>query len=799
MTVAPSFYGTSSYIDKVGPIPSTNPELIPANYPGRQRVLPFTSDTFGVITQLGYAEGDPAPGYTWWTYTISTGNPTLTGQYGSTVISHPTGLDAESSLVIDNVIPLDSSRVFITGSINNFHSPTPLPTQYFVQVLQLGADNTITLGTPVFISTFTNTTGGWRDANMTNGTTGYFLQSSTVVAAGYPNFAAPVASLVASDTVVVGVSLIHHYADGPGTVNGEAMARKFNISGLTVTPASSGWSTVMTVTGTETSLPVFQLLDAEKLTNNKATFLTLVGPNCELRAFTADSTTMTSSTHNVITALSACADGSERYYGMVNVSDGRLGIYVSDSSPSFSKAWFYAETGAINSTVISDVWTGPGWASRNLTTPNSGLFVSYFDGALGVVGEIRWDDTGVASLVGPTTLNSMLFDGEAYAEVVGNFAILVSPYDNGFGNSSTSPGSRVTIIQLEGAGTVLPSGFITPIQSTSSGIASFVKLLGDFTLVHVNGNEDITNADVALVFNDYDEDGTLWLVSQVTGWWTTPDPDSIDTERGWSDGSYYDTGRYKARVFTIAGTFIPKESNGHYVQRARDRLIRAVATIRRTGVAFIAKEADTTAPPPFSSTDDYTNIAKYSFVLPSGAPLIDTVSMTGRNDWAITFRAPDPTKYSVTPAPVAAFESHPTFYSDFDATYALYSNAIATGLTYSGTEGNVNQVDVNNIGNYRTPCTIQLTGPVTAPPLTISNAATGQSIVITHTVGAGQVLKIDTNTRRVTLDGAYDYRYYLAPDVDWIYIDPGVNTIQADTGTNPDALLELQFRHGWIG
>jgi hypothetical protein len=460
-----------------------------------------------------------------------------------------------------------------------------------------------------------------------------------------------------------------------------------------------------------------------------------------------------------------------------------------------------SETATLSSsTITGGAYWGPSTTSHTLRTPNGGILVAGNDGGSALIGEVRWDATNVASLVGPTTVDFILFDGEALTSIWGTKAFTLSFY-NAFGTDFI-PDSAVsaTLFLLEAVPTISGGGGggVIVVPADSGGQGAFAKLLSDFTIAHVNGTEDIQSADVALAFNAVDDDGTLWIVSQVVGWWTTPEPDSIDTERGWSDGSYYDTGRYKARVFTVTGTFIPKVSNGHYVQKARDRLLRAVNTVRRTGVAFIAKEADVTAPAPIGS-DDYTTIAKYSYVLPSGAPLIDTVSMTGRNDWAITFRAPDPTKYSVTPAPVAVFESNPMFYSVFVTTYALYSDVTATGFTYSALEGNVNAIDVTNIGNYRTPCMIRVTGPIAATPLTIVNNTTGQTITITHTVGAGEVLLIDTNARRVSLDGVYDYRYYLAPDVDWIYVAPGINNITADTNTNPDATIELQFRHGWIG
>ena len=50
------------------------------------------------------------------------------------------------------------------------------------------------------------------------------------------------------------------------------------------------------------------------------------------------------------------------------------------------------------------------------------------------------------------------------------------------------------------------------------------------------------------IFNTVDEDGIAWIVTDISGWWTHPDAEVPDIERGWGDGSYDVQGKYRALV-----------------------------------------------------------------------------------------------------------------------------------------------------------------------------------------------------------------------------------------------------------
>jgi hypothetical protein len=77
--------------------------------------------------------------------------------------------------------------------------------------------------------------------------------------------------------------------------------------------------------------------------------------------------------------------------------------------------------------------------------------------------------------------------------------------------------------------------------------------------------QDIKFGDLQL--NAIDDDGVVWVCTDIDGWWTLADPEIPDIPRGVQDGSYDITGRYQSRVMNLTGVFLPKNSAG--VAKAR--------------------------------------------------------------------------------------------------------------------------------------------------------------------------------------------------------------------------------------
>jgi hypothetical protein len=137
-------------------------------------------------------------------------------------------------------------------------------------------------------------------------------------------------------------------------------------------------------------------------------------------------------------------------------------------------------------------------------------------------------------------------------------------------------------------------------------------------------------ADVVLnelVLNTIDENDTVWIVTDIDGWWGQADPDIPDIARGTEDGSYDVEGRTKARNITISGFFIPKDAETS-LSKSIDRLVLALNLTRKGGWLH-AHEGPT----------------KAAWVRLSSKPDIRTVNARGRTTFQIQLRAGDPIKY----------------------------------------------------------------------------------------------------------------------------------------------------------
>jgi len=195
------------------------------------------------------------------------------------------------------------------------------------------------------------------------------------------------------------------------------------------------------------------------------------------------------------------------------------------------------------------------------------------------------------------------------------------------------------------------------------------------------------------VFNTVDEDGIVWVITDITGWWTHPDAEVPDIERGWGDGSYDVQGKYRARNLSIEGTFLVPEPS--MVEAARDKLVGA------TNLVYSGAWLKTG-----------NNPIRASYVRLSGAVSIDTVNTRGRTNFSIGLRAADPIKYSWNDASP----------DGFDYVEIPVKN---TNLGYSGS------ATINNIGNYGVPCVIEVAGALTSPAQ-VYNRTTDQLIIFTQ-------------------------------------------------------------------
>jgi hypothetical protein len=215
-------------------------------------------------------------------------------------------------------------------------------------------------------------------------------------------------------------------------------------------------------------------------------------------------------------------------------------------------------------------------------------------------------------------------------------------------------------------------------------------------------NADIAIAD--LVLNTIDENGTVWVCTEIDGWWTTASPEVPDITRGTEDGSYDISGRFSARQITLSGVFVPQDPS--FIPQSRDKLIQAINLVRKS--AWLR------------TNEKPTRASKVWLV---GQPQIQTVNARGRTEFSIPLRAPDPVKY--------------------------YWNDESQDGTSSLISGANDSVSLENEGNTRVTGYVELTGPLGAGSTVSSTSKFAEELVTTafSLRGAGTVCDITEVSR----------------------------------------------------
>jgi hypothetical protein len=89
--------------------------------------------------------------------------------------------------------------------------------------------------------------------------------------------------------------------------------------------------------------------------------------------------------------------------------------------------------------------------------------------------------------------------------------------------------------------------------------------------------------ETGLTLNTIDSNNVVWVVTDIAGWWTLPDPELPDLPRGWGDGSYDAIGRYANRILTLNGSFLPQEPSD--AAAARNTLMSYLSPMVKTTTA----------------------------------------------------------------------------------------------------------------------------------------------------------------------------------------------------------------------
>jgi hypothetical protein len=205
------------------------------------------------------------------------------------------------------------------------------------------------------------------------------------------------------------------------------------------------------------------------------------------------------------------------------------------------------------------------------------------------------------------------------------------------------------------------------------------------------------------VFNTIDEDGVVWVITDIDGWWTAPDVSAPNVERGFGDGSYDVRGRYNARSISLEGTILTPRPE--LIEPARDRLLSALDLVYKG--AWLKTG---------------TNPIRASWVRLSGSVEINTTNSRGKTTFKAQLKAPDPIKYLWNP-------SDPDGYQTVEL---LAKNAL---IPESGV------VSITNLGNYPVPLYFEVSGPIEGPA-TIFNRTREELIIITQRFRGREAIRV---------------------------------------------------------
>jgi hypothetical protein len=356
------------------------------------------------------------------------------------------------------------------------------------------------------------------------------------------------------------------------------------------------------------------------------------------------------------------------------------------------------------------------------------------------------------------------------------------------------------------------------------------------------------NADVSingLRLNTIDQNDVIWVVTDIDGWWTLPESEIPDLPRGWGDGSYDAVGRFANRIITLNGSFLTQDPAD--APEARDALITA-ANLVKTGGWLVVYEDKATNP---------SANGKAAYVRLSGAPQIASVSARGRHDFSIGLKAVDPIKYEYVDGNYDGYNYTTITASgggtgqanvintgnvavpviiELSKAFTIPGNTLPTitntendqAITIVAGTGASTRLEIDTYNrevlaveyNYANISNVVANGTnAVYTTATASGAAEGTLVSVTGITPSSlnivdaEVIAISGNTFTVasTATAAYvsggqsavlinttNAREKASVLIDWIYLEPGTNTITIANFPS-GATCTIYYRSGWIG
>lgn len=347
-----------------------------------------------------------------------------------------------------------------------------------------------------------------------------------------------------------------------------------------------------------------------------------------------------------------------------------------------------------------------------------------------------------------------------------------------------------------------------------------------------------------LTLNTIDANNVVWVVTDIDGWWNLPDSEIPDLPRGWGDGSYDAVGRWANRTITLTGAFMPQSPED--APAARNALMDALSPLVKTaGAGYLVVTEDGTT-------------KKAAKVRLSGTPLISSVNARGRHDFSIGLRAVDPIKYEfvdgdpdgyqvesltadvtgtasttinnvgnvavpiiieTTAALNVSDSNNPPTITNVtrDETLTIiqsantaskleidtynrevlevtYATRTVTGVSTDGEKATytVNANHGLTVGDY-----VSVTG-ITPSSLNVTNAEVLEKTALTFKVASTVTDTYTSGGSVESITAVANARAKIPVIVDYIYLNPGVNTITLQDFDSGEG-INIYYRSGWIG
>lgn len=254
-----------------------------------------------------------------------------------------------------------------------------------------------------------------------------------------------------------------------------------------------------------------------------------------------------------------------------------------------------------------------------------------------------------------------------------------------------------------------------------------------------------------LVFNSRDENGCVWTVSDIEGWWELPEPQTADEPRPYVlDGSYFIPGRYGPRNIVLRGHIVPQPGSEKTIVSARNKLLRECDAVRHLTQMEVDEPGGTRA----------------CGVQLVGRPIARTGGRNNALEYEVQLRAPDPRKYSLGPSTSGTFLPSMSGGRTYPLTYPRVYGVVGSGGIAA----------FENSGTYDSPGKIRIYGPITNP--SIEHLELGVTMSFNVVIDQGDFLEIDLDARTILLNGSISRRSAMSNQSRWFTFQPATNTLR---------------------